>query len=114
MVVIDVATQEAEEVLEAVCLRTDLRRAAQVPLADQPGGVTVLLQRLRQRSAGHLQAAGAVAAQGSFDYIALLVTPADETCPRRAAQDAVGVEVGQPDAGLADAVDVWGLDSVAP
>jgi hypothetical protein len=52
LVVVDQTALEAEEIVEAVGVGTELRLVAQVPLADKAGAVAVVLEQLRQRAAG--------------------------------------------------------------
>ena len=51
VVEVDVATHEPEEVFEPLGSRTDVHRAAEVPLADKTRGIAVVLQQLWERLA---------------------------------------------------------------
>jgi hypothetical protein len=47
LVVVEISALEAEEVLEPVRVRAELRPPAEMPLADQPRGVSSVLEELR-------------------------------------------------------------------
>ncbi len=52
------AAEEAEELVEAALLRVQLRQRAEVPLADQAGGVAGRLEAVGERRLGQRQAVG--------------------------------------------------------
>ena len=83
------AALEPEEVVEPVRVRAELRLVAEVPLADEAGGVAVVLEQLRQRTAGRGQADSLPGApaflSGSLERDALLIAAADQRRARRRA-----------------------------
>ena len=112
LVVVDEPALEAEEVIEPMAIGTELRLVAQVPLADEPGAVAVVLQQLRQCAACGAQPLVGRPTCGTkriLDPVSLLIAAADEHGARRRTIRR-GVEVGQPRAGLGEAVDARRLD----
>src|SRR5213078_3471265 len=84
-VVVDESALESEEVVEPVRVRALCGRVPEMPLADERGRVAVVLQQLRQRSAGGDQpafAAGPGARQRRLDRVALLIAAGDEAGAR--------------------------------
>ena len=122
MPVVDVTAHEPEEEIEAV--RTGAagvvgsgHGAAEMPLADEGGAVPAVLQDLRQRRAGDGKTACAFRPERDFDRTALWIASTDQRGPRRAAQHAIGIRVGQSDAFAGETIEVWRLDvgsAVAP
>ena len=117
LVVVDVAALEAEEEVVAVRVGAVLLLVAEMPLAEERRGVAGVLQQLRQRVAGSRQSlfrGRGDAAEGRLDRGALLVPTGHEPGTRRAADRAVGIEVGELHPVLCQAVDVRRLDVLRP
>ena len=105
---IDEAAQEAEKVVESVCVRTELRFVAQVPLPDESRAVAVVLQQPGQRMTRRgksLFECGPHAAERALEPYALLVSSGDEGGTSWRAQGS-RIEVRQPHAILRKAIDV--------
>jgi hypothetical protein len=107
------AAEEAEELVEAALLRVELRGGAEVPLADQPGGVagglqTVGQRRLRCRQAGAALLALLPLAPGGVEFVAeaLLVAAGQQAGAGRRTVRARDVAVGEPRPGLGQRVEV--------
>ena len=81
LVVVHQPRQEAPEVVEAVRVRAELRLVAQVPLADESGGVAGVLDQARQRPPGGRQptlgVGGGGVAHRPLDPRALVVAAAE-------------------------------------
>ena len=98
---IDEAALEAEEVVEPVLDRAEGGLPSQVPFPDQRRCISRVLHELRERAAGHGEAAlvicGPLHAQRVFETHALLVTTGDQAGARRCARGRVGVEIREAD-----------------
>jgi hypothetical protein len=112
MIKVDITAQRAERMVEAVRLRAELGLVAEVPLADEAGGVAVVFQEPRQRAAVGGQAElerAAGAAERGLDAHALLVAAGDERGARRRTLRH-RVKVREPHALAREAVDVGRAD----
>ena len=98
--VIDAAAHRAEELLVAALERAEMRREAEVPLADERGGVARVAQERGQRRMSGRQVREC-ASQGARDRLvcaaaqAVLPAPGREREARRRAHGRVGVAVGE-------------------
>ena len=109
LVVVDVSALESEEVLEPVCARTELRLPSEMPFADEPRGVSPVLEELRQGTSRGLETAYEVRRPGAerrLELEALLVAACDEARAGRGAGRAVRVEVGETHSLADEPVDV--------
>src|SRR5262249_40372814 len=106
-VVIDVARQQADELVEAVRVGGVLLAVAQVPLAKDRRAIAGVLEQFRQGRLGLRQTGLLLAGvDGPLQADALLPTAGHQRRPRRRADGAVGVEVRQPRALFRQLVDV--------
>ena len=109
VVEVDVAAQEPEKILEPMGARPGSHRCSEMPLPDETRGISVVLQQLRERCARDLQRRYRPS-DNAVDEVTLLISPIDQTRPRRTAQHAVRVKVGEFNSIASKAVDVGRLD----
>ncbi len=108
--VVEAAAVEAPEVIIAALQRPELRRRAQVPLADQPRLVAGLLEQRGQGGMFGRQAHGAQA-QGLFQphRQTVLVAAGDQPRAGGRADRGIGIGLHEPEPLLGQAIDVGGL-----
>ena len=114
---VDIAGQIAPEIVETVAIGVELGLEAEVPFADEPGGIPRVLQELRQRAARRREAdvepsgwGRGVGLEGTFEPHALLIPARQKRRPRRCAHWSVRVELRQPDPFAGEPIEVRGPD----
>src|SRR5690606_15164343 len=96
LVVVDRAGQVAAKLIEAVMDRIVLRLAAEVPLAEERGGVAMILHHARNGELARIEAGRIEVACDDIDNAhALLVAAGHERGPRGTAHGTVGMEIDE-------------------
>src|SRR5476649_1658426 len=96
-VIVDAAGQRPEMLVVAAGPRTEVRREAQMPLADQRGAIANVLEARSDGGMRRWQAHHLVAAHGAADRLlgrtaqAVLIAPGREREARRRADRRVGI-----------------------
>ena len=108
---VDVAAEEAVELVETVAVGADFGLIAQVPFAEHAGFVAGVFEVAGDGVVFGLEAVAFDAgAEGPFEAEALLVASGHEAAAGGGADGAVGVAIGEADAFAGEAVDVRGAD----
>ena len=114
--VIDVPREEADELVEALVDRVVFLGITKMPLAEEGGSVALRFQHFGKGRLLRSEAGVTVVPRREHpaDPAALLVATGQQRRTGRAADGAIGMEIGETNAARGQGIDVRGLESIVP